>query len=246
MLDRAMSRAFRRLGFDVRRSASSSYYPPDFDPPAIDTIKKVTGYTLTTPERIFTLIQAVRYLCRAEIDGSILECGVWKGGSMAAAALTFLERGDVTRSLYLFDTFGGMAEPTETDVDYKGAKAANVLRGERDAKCAATLEDAKAVLYATGYPRDRIQFVPGRVEETLPNYAPNSIALLRLDTDWYESTKHELLHLFPRLRRGGVLIIDDYGHWRGARQACDEYFEEHGVPILLNRVDYSCRIAIKS
>jgi O-methyltransferase len=245
VLDRAMTRAFRRLGFDVRRSASAGYYPPDFDAEAIETIKSVAGYTLTTPERVLALIHAVRYLCNAGIDGAVLECGVWKGGSMAAAALTFIKSGDVTRDLHLFDTFGGMAEPTETDIDFKGVKAADILRIERAAKCAATLEDATPILYETGYPRHKIHFVAGRVEETLPQHAPDAIALLRLDTDWYESTKHELLHLFPRLRRGGVLIIDDYGHWRGARQACDEYFEEHGVSILLNRVDYSCRMAIK-
>jgi hypothetical protein len=69
---------------------------------------------------------------------------------------------------------------------------------------------------------------------------------LRLDTDWYESTKHELVHQYPKLSVGGVLIIDDYGHWQGARQAVDEYFNDNRLPILLNRIDYTGRIAIKT
>jgi hypothetical protein len=74
---------------------------------------------------------------------------------------------------------------------------------------------------------------------------PEQIAVLRLDTDFYESTRHELRHLYPRLVHGGVLIIDDYGHWAGARKAVDEYIAEEGIRLLLNRIDYTGRIAIK-
>ena len=89
-----------------------------------------------------------------------------------------------------------------------------------------------------------MHFVQGMVEETIPAGAPEKIALLRLDTDWYESTHHEMVHLFPRISDGGVLIIDDYGHWAGARRAVDEYFHEHNIAILLNRLDYTGRIGI--
>ena len=111
--------------------------------------------------------------------------------------------------------------------------------------CECAAGRSKKILYGTGYPSERIHFVPGKVEDTIPASAPESIALLRLDTDWYESTKHELVHLFPRLATSGVLIIDDYGHWRGSRLACDEYFEQNRVPILLNRIDFTGRIALK-
>ena len=87
--------------------------------------------------------------------------------------------------------------------------------------------------------------VKGKVEDTLPGHAPDHIAVLRLDTDWYASTKHEMEHLYPRLARGGVLIIDDYGHWAGSRQAVDEYLAEHGIHLLLNRTDYTGRMALK-
>ena len=98
---------------------------------------------------------------------------------------------------------------------------------------------------STGYDQGLVHLVKGRVEETIPEHAPDSIAFLRLDTDWYESTKHELEHLFPRLSRHGVLIVDDYGHWKGARKAVDEYFAENKIKILLSRVDYTGRVAVK-
>jgi hypothetical protein len=103
----------------------------------------------------------------------------------------------------------------------------------------------KQAVYSTGYNRDKFHFVQGMVEDTLPEKAPEQIALLRLDTDWYESTRHELIHLFPRLSRGGVLIIDDYGDWEGARKAVDEYIAQHNVAILLNRIDHTGRIGVK-
>jgi hypothetical protein len=97
----------------------------------------------------------------------------------------------------------------------------------------------------TGYPREKLHFVVGKVEDTIPATMPRKIALLRLDTDWYDSTKHELSHLFPLLRPQGVLIVDDYGHWQGARKAVDEYFAAHQTGILLHRIDYTGRIAVK-
>ena len=92
---------------------------------------------------------------------------------------------------------------------------------------------------------DHVHFVPGPVEQTLPDHAPDPIAILRLDTDWYASTRHELEHLFPRVAPGGVLIVDDYGHWEGARRAVDEYFARSDDRILLQRIDYTGRIGVK-
>ena len=100
-------------------------------------------------------------------------------------------------------------------------------------------------MYSTGYDKSKIHLVKGKVEETIPKTLPERIALLRLDTDWYASTKHEMLHLFPRLVPGGVLILDDYGSWLGARKAVDEYIAENKVKIFLCRVDNSGRVAVK-
>jgi hypothetical protein len=96
-----------------------------------------------------------------------------------------------------------------------------------------------------GYPKEKLHYVQGKVEDTIPGAAPGQIALLRLDTDWYESTHHELIHLYPRLSAGGVLIVDDYGHWQGSRRAVDEWIAQTGARILLNRIDYTGRVAVK-
>jgi len=201
---------------------------------------------MTSPERIHALIQAVHYVTAHAIPGAIVECGVWKGGSMAAVARTLLGLNETSRDLYLFDTFQGMTEPTINDIDYSGQSAKKVLHDDSGYQCAdAPLKEVTERLLNTGYPQQHIHLIPGKVEDTIPVAAPKSVSILRLDTDWYESTKHELVHLFPRLSQFGVIIIDDYGHWRGARQACDEYFSENHVRILLNRIDYTGRIALK-
>jgi O-methyltransferase len=224
---------------------------PDVEQQDIEIIKAVTPYTLTSPERIHALCAATRYVVRSKIPGAIVECGVWKGGSMMAVARTLLCDQQLDRALYLFDTFDGMTPPGAEDVTFQGQPAQELLERsactENDSVwCYAPIDQVKESLYKTGYPVRQIHFVPGRVEETIPMSAPSQIALLRLDTDWYESTKHELEHLFPRLSVGGVLIIDDYGHWRGARQAVDEYLSHNNINILLNRIDYTGRIAIKT
>jgi hypothetical protein len=108
------------------------------------------------------------------------------------------------------------------------------------------LEEVRSNLVATGYPLDRVRFVKGIVQDTIPAAAPEVIALLRLDTDWYDSTAHELLHLYPRLVPGGVLIIDDYGEMPGQKEAVDEFCQRNGINLLLNRIDSSGRIAVKS
>ena len=167
---------------------------------------------------------------------------------MMAVARTLLQLGVTDRSLHLFDTFEGMPEPTHVDVDLR-QRAAHVLLRDADAessiRAVSSLETTRAALLSTGYPASRMLFVKGRVEDTIPMEAPEQISILRLDTDWYESTRHELEHLFPRVSTHGVLIIDDYGHWLGARRAVDEYLLRLQEPILLQRIDYTGRIAVK-
>jgi len=247
MIKAAIHKTFRAFGLDViQLPPQERAIPPDFGNDEAEIISEFRPWTMTSPERMYALIQAVRYVSANAIVGAIVECGVWKGGSMAAVARTLLRSQDVKRDLYLFDTFEGMPEPGVQDVDYSGKQASEVLREDAGSRCAdAPLDQVKEVLYGTGYPRGKIHFVRGRVEETIPASAPDKISLLRLDTDWYSSTNHELAHLFPRLSHAGVVIIDDYGHWRASRQACDEYFSQNRIPILLNRIDYTGRIALK-
>lgn len=247
MIKAAIHKGFRLFGLDiVGYPPQERPLPPDFGAEDLEIIREVRPWTMTSVERIYALIQAVRYITKNAVAGAIVECGVWKGGSMAAVARTLFELNDFTRDLYLFDTFAGMTPPTDADLDYEGRQASEVLARDIGSKCAdAPLDQVKNVLYATGYPSKKINFVQGKVEETIPLHAPDLISLLRLDTDWFASTKHELDHLFPRLSRAGVILIDDYGHWKGSRRACDEYFAQNRIPILLHRIDYTGRIAVK-
>ena len=164
-----------------------------------------------------------------------------------AAAKTFLRLGRYDIDLYLYDTFEGMPEPSHADVNARtGTAAADTYRALKgQGWCESPLEEVQRNMASTGYPAERLHYIKGMVEETVPSVAPDAISILRLDTDWYESTKHEMEHLFPRLARGGVLIIDDYGHWDGARKAIDEYLAAHKVQILLHRVDYTARQGVK-
>lgn len=242
-----------RLGIDVvryRADGLASGVPADFEPEMRAIVERVRPYTMTTPERLYALCQATAYVARHTIPGVLVECGVWRGGSMMAAALTLQACGVTDRDLWLFDTFEGMTEPGAADVTWQGLPAGVEWRqrgGDAPISewCRAGIEEVRRNMQATGYPSERIRYVPGKVEDTLPAHAPEAIALLRLDTDWYESTRCELEHLYPRLASRGVLILDDYGHWQGARKAVDEYFAAHAVALLLNRIDYTGRIGVK-
>lgn len=197
--------------------------------------------TMTPVERLFDLYKTVEYIVREKVPGAIVECGVWRGGSMMMAALALKKFGDdMDRRLMLYDTFEGLPYPDEIDVDLFDRSAAKQWKPEM-AKGA--LNVVTANMARTGYPH--VQYIKGLVEDTLPRVVNESwpIALARLDTDWYASTKVELEVLWPRIAPGGVLIIDDYGHWLGCRQAVDEYFADKSVKMT--RVDYSCRVIQK-
>lgn len=209
-----------------------------------EILRTVEPFTMTSPERVVALIQSVRYLVKEDIPGVLVECGVWKGGSMLAVALTLGELDAADRELYMFDTFTGMTKPSEEDVDVGGDSASEQYEQQNN-WCAAGLEEVKTNMRIASYPEEQVHYIVGDVMETLTRSVPEKIALLRLDTDWYESTRHELETLFPRLSHGGVLIIDDYGHWQGAKKAVKEYFAQNNVSIRLYPIDYSGRMAIK-
>lgn len=216
----------------------------------LEIFERVAPFTMTSKARLAGVIDAVQYIVANQIPGDIVECGVWRGGSMMAAALMLKKLGDTSRKLHLFDTFEGMPPPSGFDLAYDGRAAQEILdqttRKEGPGVWAiASFEDVRKNLMGIGYPQENLRFVQGKVEDTLPQNAPASIALLRLDTDWYESTQHEMLHLYPRLSNRGVLIIDDYGHWQGSRKAVDEYFLKQSRRPFLHRLDYTGRLAIK-
>ena len=199
---------------------------------------------------MYALYKAVKYVIDSKIQGDFVECGVWKGGSAMVIAHTLFEMNETNRKIHLYDTFEGMSEPTENDYLVEDKSIHAISKWKKASKkyhndwCFSSLQEVKNNIFSTKYPKDKIVFVKGKVEDTLQKNKPSKIALLRLDTDWYESTKHELVTLFPLLVKNGVLIIDDYGHWAGSKKAVDEYFSNK--QMLLNRIDYTGRIGIKT
>ena len=243
-----IKKALNRFGLDV-----VSYVPPDdlelksfpdLSEEERQIVSSVKPFTMTSVERIVSLINAVSYISENKVEGDIAECGVWRGGSMMTVALTLLAHKDTSRELFLYDTYEGMSAPTDFDKSFDGVSAEWQMRQEAGKWCYASIEDVRENILSTGYPKDKIHLVKGKVEETIPQTLPEKLSLLRLDTDWYESTKHELKHLFPLLAPEGILVIDDYGHWQGARRAVDEYFAEQNRKIYLHRIDYTGRIAV--
>lgn len=236
---------FRKFGLDIVEYSLVGYAEENLR--IYDAVKNLT---MTGLERTSALVEAVKYIERNNIEGALVECGVWKGGSVMAMALALKELGNESRDIYLYDTFAGMNAPTDEDIMFDGTPGHHKFSKTRisdDASswCAIPFETVRQNVLRTGYPEDRFHFVKGPVEKTIPGTLPGKIALLRLDTDWYESTRHELIHLFPLLAPHGVIIIDDYGHWKGARKATDEYIRENRLCMLLHRIDYTGVIGIK-
>ncbi len=186
----------------------------------------VQAYTMTTPQAVTALAQAVERIVLNNIPGALVECGVWKGGSVMAMALVLQALGK-TRDLWLVDTFAGMVAPGPEDGDLAATAG----------RCVAALPEVRRNVESTGYPPDRIHTLTGDVCLTLPRWRAPALALLRLDTDWYASTRCELEYLWPHLASGGCLIVDDYHCWPGSQRAVDEYFAEHG-PLTLTPLDH--------
>lgn len=235
-----------RFGLEIRNISSLL---SDLSPVEQKIVMRVVPYTMTSLDKLAELLQAVTHVVENRVPGAFVECGVWKGGSSMAAALTYMKHNVRDVDLYLFDTFAGMPPPGEEDYNSgTGASAAELLAKadmESAVRARAGLDEVRRNLASTEYPAERLHYVEGLVEETVPEHAPEQISILRLDTDWYSSTKHELVHLYPRLSKNGVLILDDYGDWDGARKAVDEYFAAMEQKPLLHRIGASARIGVK-
>jgi len=213
---------------------------------------KCKEFTLTSPVLGFSLWNACRYVATASIPGAVVECGVWRGGSMMLAAITFLEL-EQPRNLYLYDTFDWRWEGANrmdafvrTRPEGQSQTGSDDFAQEVEQLSSGVSADAvRERIVGLGYPPEKVICIPGLVQETVPETLPDEIALLRLDTDYYESTLHELVHLYPRLSVGGVLFLDDYGKLAGATQAVDDYLSDSGANILLNRIDVQGRVGVR-
>lgn len=210
-------------------------------------------YSKASRDRLQAMITACRLVDKKNIEGDVVECGVWRGGHIILARLVSPQR-----RCWMYDTFDGMTKPDpvrDTKMQEKGRPAIltwNSKTAYGNKWAAASVEEVIENLSGEGVwsnQPDKCKMIVGRVEETLTNESllPEKIALLRLDTDWYASTKIELQKLYPRLQAGGVLIVDDFGHWRGCRDACLEYFRKIGVAFdtEMTWIDYTAVMFVK-
>jgi len=244
-------RTFRQHMNRGRQARDMRKTMPDLSLRDLEILDRVRPFTMLSPSRLYAFMEATRHIVRNNIPGAIVECGVWKGGAVMSSLLAMKDLAHHDRDYFLYDTFEGMPKPGAEDQKFDGSRigtefAARQVGENGSTWCRGEFDEVRRNILSTGYPSNRIQFVRGKVEDSIPGTLPGQIAILRLDTDWYESTRHELEHLYPLLAPGGVLIIDDYGHWQGARQAVDEYFATHSIPMLLHRTDYTGRAGIKA
>jgi len=243
----------------ARVAAARSY---DISPLEWELIGDLRPLAATSLESLVSTIRATQYVIDTNVPGAILECGVFHGAQVALMQRVLLHNGVRDREIYAYDTFNGMPEPGTEDVVTQvseavdspspGTPAKTIWETMRDAEgkgstwVNASIQAVRSLLDSTGYPMERVHLIEGMVEDTLPSHAPETIALMRLDTDFYQSTKHELVCLYPRLSPRGILMVDDYGAFAGSRQATDEYFRENGgaAPHLV-RIDPTVRVAVK-
>lgn len=210
----------------------------------------VLPYTMTGEARVIALYNILEKVHLQNIEGDIVEVGVWRGGNIRGAVGFFKSMGETRRSFWLYDTFSGMTPPSDVDIDYCGATAESQMD---KIKCLASIDDVKEVVLSVPHSGFSINFVEGDVRKVLldsDTILPEKIAVLRLDTDFYDSTKIELEVLWPLVSAGGFLIVDDYGHWKGCKLACDEYFRfrEHEKELMHEPImaDYTARIYRKA
>ena len=251
--ERVVSSTAQLFGLQVSRIGSDqARLPIESTPEDVALITSLRPYTMTSAERLWSLISAVSYTTSEQVPGDFAECGVWRGGSVMAMARQLNRLGVTDRRIWLYDTFAGMTTPTDNDVTADTGESAESMMirtklGDGNNVWAhATRGDVEANLATTDYPMMNFTFVEGDVAQTLKDNLPEHISILRLDTDWYESTKVALEMLYPRLSIGGVCILDDYGHWQGARKAVDDYFVAAGLRPYMHPIDYSGRVFIKT
>lgn len=247
------------LGIFNLKITKINYGPIDFPVVEADSSEKklleLSGkYSMTNLLKRWSLINAIKHTSIENVEGDFVECGVWKGGNLIIFE-HLNEKYQMNKKIYAYDTFSGMSEPTTNDKNYLDIGAQKEWEENKknndinlSFNCYSSLEEVKNNLLKNSIRKNlnNLKFIKGKVEKTLQikDNLPEKIAILRLDTDWYESTKKELEILFPRLSKNGILIIDDYGHWKGARKAVDEYFEDKD--IVKHFIDFSCRMIIKT
>lgn len=239
-----------KFGYKIKVERLNFPYDIFSDKEFMEIYNICKDHTMSSLERMYSLYNSMKYIIENKIDGDLVECGVWKGGSSMLMALMLKKYGVTNKKIYLYDTFEGMPEPSSIDKTTQGVSASILMsketkENENSVWCYSPIEEVKNTLISTGFLPENLIFVKGKVEDTLLKQVPERISVLRLDTDWYESTKIELEILYPLLSERGVLIIDDFGHWEGAQKAVIEYFRLNDNRQFLHRIDYTGRLIIK-
>ena len=225
-------------------------YVPEISDEELKIIKKIQPYTMCKMANHWAIIQSLKHIKKNNIEGDLVECGVFRGGNIILFK-KIIDLIGIQKKIFAYDTFEGMSKPGEFDKDLKDINASDTYNKYKSSKvpwCFSEINEVKNnILKFNIEIANNFKFVKGKVEDTLKNESnlPKKISLLRLDTDFYESTKIELNVLFPRLQPGGILIIDDYGHWKGSKKAVDEYFYNDKKFNWFHRIDYASRLLIK-
>jgi hypothetical protein len=216
---------------DFLRAALCQWSPSDIA--QLLRLNSPQAHSLLQPEAFRNIEECICKIHQDGIAGHLIECGVWKGGAaiFMRGCLAALEIPD--RCVYLADSFEGLPEPDRQTqlldaVTHELLKFVGAFR--------VGLEDVQSNFASYGLLDDRVRFLPGWFEQTLPHFhAP--LALVRLDGDWYDSTRVALEHLYPQLSPGGFIIIDDYYPLFGAKQAVDDYRASHQIEAELLQVN---------
>ena len=197
-------------------------------------IRSVSPFSACSKERLSLNIKAIETVNEQNILGDIVEIGVYKGGSIMSMILSNTNE---NRVFWLYDTFEGMTEPSSFDYDLNNYFAKDLMEWHHDVKCISKLEDVKNNINKhTNITNDKINYIVGDIR--LNKIFPKKIAVLRLDTDFYDSTIFELNNFYDLVSSGGYIIIDDYGHWQGCRKAVDEFLLKY-PDIKLHKIDYT-------
>jgi hypothetical protein len=199
-------------------------------------LRQVQPYSMMGYARLKGIHNGVQSVFARSIDGDLVECGTARGGCAALMRLTAKRCRD-DRTLWVYDTFEGLPRPTDDNPDCE-------LALTREKTCLGEFDEVEALFKSLDV-LDGRHMIKGLFQDTLPETTPDRIALLHLDGDWYESTHVCLDHLYDKVSTGGVIQIDDYGHWAGARKALHEFFDERGIEVDLKYLDYSGRQFVK-
>jgi O-methyltransferase len=233
-----------------------------YEDEAFEAMQIVSSNTMLPYEPLVTLFEQVVYCDKNNIEGDFVECGVWKGGATGMMALATLKYGTSRRHLHLFDAFQEICQPDEEHDDKEIVdevkKLVRTKQFDEDLKPLTgvydqfggpgTLSENKKLLeQVIGYPAGHLHYHVGWFQDTVPADAPgiSKIAILRLDGDWYQSTKVCLDHLYDKVVTNGIVIIDDYGYNTGCKKAVDEFLAAKKAFPILNYINNTCRYFIK-